>query len=99
MTWGALLSVAILPALQTPCIAGAISWFGGQDSGSSGQHWRSIAMVSVWLVLGGFGASVGCVSDWTWLTAGNEEEEEEEDNDAYGTKNGVNAPFHHQPPP
>eukprot|EP00957_Ditylum_brightwellii_P156859 11938783-Ditylum_brightwellii.AAC.1 len=55
------------------------------------QHWHDGSgdrmMVSCWCL---FGGSVGCVSDWTWLMAGNDGEKEE-DNDTYGTKNGVNV--------
>eukprot|EP00957_Ditylum_brightwellii_P098470 7501956-Ditylum_brightwellii.AAC.1 len=99
---------AVLPALQTPCVVCAMTWFWGQDSGSSGRQWRSIAMVAVvtrwcllllgrkWLVWGGlrwFEGSVGCV-----LADGNNYDNNDNNNDAHGTKNGVNALFPRQNP-
>eukprot|EP00957_Ditylum_brightwellii_P190479 14499431-Ditylum_brightwellii.AAC.1 len=54
-----------------------------------------------WVVLGGFGISVGtasCVFGWLRLAADNADDDDDDD-EAYDTKNGVNAPFYHQPPP
>eukprot|EP00957_Ditylum_brightwellii_P146512 11154588-Ditylum_brightwellii.AAC.1 len=37
---------------------------------------------------------------WQWdNVAGNNYDNDDNDDNAYGTKNGVNAPFHCQPPP
>ena len=52
---------------------------------------------------GWLGVSVGtasCVFGWTRLAADDADNaDNDDDDDAYDTKNGVNAPFYHQPPP
>eukprot|EP00957_Ditylum_brightwellii_P060312 4580214-Ditylum_brightwellii.AAC.1 len=52
-------------------------------------------MIIVFFVV--WGGNVGCVLGWTQLTADNSDNGNNDDN-AYVTKNGVNALFHCQPP-
>eukprot|EP00957_Ditylum_brightwellii_P157797 12010261-Ditylum_brightwellii.AAC.1 len=42
-----MLPAAVFPALQTPCVVGAISWFWGQESDTSVWQQRCIAMVAM----------------------------------------------------
>eukprot|EP00957_Ditylum_brightwellii_P051296 3889245-Ditylum_brightwellii.AAC.1 len=103
-----MLPAAVLPALQTLHVIGAIPGFGtrrvapASDDGAAlpWWQWQWDDCVPLWVILGGLEVSVGtasCVFGWTWLAADNADSADDDDG-AYDTKNGVNAVFHHHPP-
>ena len=59
---GTMSPAAVLPALQTPCVVGAISWFWNQESGTSIWRQRCVAMVAV--VVGRLCPAGACKGTW-----------------------------------